>query len=491
MSISDLVKNVRFLSLDVHKDIFKILQKTSFIVLNQKKQYQLTHSFTQTYTQNKTLRKGLKAQRKKFAELCEQFSTKESELRDALDEIQRLTDLNESLAEKIRQLEETMDKKMSSISTTSSSSSSSRIPQQEKTTSSMFTSIVSTISGESAEIKKLSQEMEVVMAELHEKIEENERLHKDIFNLKQAHQRDVLQLESLVQKQMRKTGELRSDIESKRTCITGLADERISIQQQLEEKIAQVEQMQKSHKIRVKELTDINVRTMREINRLRKRFEQYDSKFASSQSLNLRAYDFGISSRNITQSATQFRDAFRSACEKMNKLFTKLKPLLLMSAHLETKRDRDEKDEEEEEEKEDEFDPDDDDSSSDTTQLVALTTHVLENLPAQIVATTELQECVSSWIETNLLDESLNGMSLSHTKEVYDFVREKRLRSDKISDSLRVKIEAFVQSFEKLVVPLKMLLEASRKRDVRSGVVLEVEDEDEMVRVRQTRLAYV
>ena len=107
---------------------------------------------------------------------------------------------------------------------------------------------------------------------------------------------------------MRKTGELRSDIESKRTCITGLSDERMSIQQMLEEKIAQVEQMQKSHAAKVRELTEINVRTMREMNRLRLRFEKYDSKFANSQSLNLSAYDFGVSSRNTRECATRSRD---------------------------------------------------------------------------------------------------------------------------------------------------------------------------------------
>ena len=310
-------------------------------------------------------------------------------MRDALEEIQNLTNLNETLATKMKDLEKELKSKQRNFKSASNKGSSNSNDNK-----SMFTSIVSTISGESAEIKKLSQEMEVVMAELHEKIEENERLHKDIFNLKQAHQRDVLQLESLVQKEMRKTGELRSDIESKRTCITGLSDERMSIQQMLEEKIAQVEQMQKSHAAKVRELTEINVRTMREMNRLRLRFEKYDSKFANSQSLNLSAYDFGVSSRNTTECATRFRDAFRSACEKINTMWTKLKPLLLMSAHLETKRDRDMVDDKENDEEE--LDPDDEDevSGSDTTQLVALTTHVLENLPEQIRSTSELRDCV-------------------------------------------------------------------------------------------------
>ena len=65
-----------------------------------------------------------------------------------------------------------------------------------------------------------------------------------------------------------------------------------------------------------------------------------------------------------------------------------------MSAHLEMKRDRDMVDDKEDDEEE--LDPDDEDevSGSDTTQLVALTTHVLENLPEQIRSTSELRDCV-------------------------------------------------------------------------------------------------
>ena len=389
-----------------------------------------------------------------------------------MEEIQNLTNLNETLATKMKDLEQELKTKQRNFKSNKGSSSSNNDNK------SVFNSIVSTISGESAEIKKLSQEMEVVMAELHEKIEENERLHKDIFNLKQAHQRDVLQLESLVQKEMRKTGELRSDIESKRTCITGLSDERMSIQQMLEEKIAQVEQMQKSHAAKVRELTEINVRTMREMNRLRLRFEKYDSKFANSQSLNLSAYDFGVSSRNTKECATRFRDAFRSACEKINTMWTKLKPLLLMSVHLETKRDRDMVDDKNIDEEGEELDPDDEDdvSGSDTTQLVALTTHVLENLPEQIRSTSELRDCVLEWIEIHLL-QAEKPESMKHTSEVYEFVRRKRVRCENMSDTLRVKIETFVQSFEKLVVPLQMLLDASRARDeMKTDDVVRVSD---------------
>ena len=66
---------------------------------------------------------------------------------------------------------------------------------------------------------------------------------------------------------------------------------------------------------------------------------------------------------------------------------------------------------------------------------------------------------------------------MTHTSEVYEFVRRKRVRCENISDTLRVKIETFVQSFEKLVVPLQMLLDASRARDeMKTDDVVRVSD---------------
>lgn len=87
------------------------------------------------------------------------------------------------------------------------------------------------------------------MTELKSKIDENERLHKDIFTLKQAHQRDVIELEALLSKQQQRDVALRSDLESKRSCITGLADERSSMRVKYEEKCAEVEQIRYVHNL--------------------------------------------------------------------------------------------------------------------------------------------------------------------------------------------------------------------------------------------------